>query len=204
MNPKSVDTNLMKALAHPLRQRILMELNKRVASPSELAEEIGEPLGNVSYHVRMLVDLECIELVSTTPRRGALEHHYRATVPPLFDDDTWRSLPTATRRAVMGDVLKEIWQAVGVGADAGVFDEDDVHVTRDGLTLDEQGWREVTELLRETHERIAEVSRESAARAKKGGGETRESVLALLHFGATGATGAEAAPKRRKKSTAKR
>ncbi len=201
MNTKTVDTNLMKALAHPLRQRILMELNERVASPSELAEEIGEPLGNVSYHVRMLVDLECIELVSTTPRRGALEHHYRATVPPLFDDDTWKALPTATRRAVMGDVLKEIWQSVGSAADSGSFDEDDVHVTRDVLTLDEQGWSDLTDLLRDTHVRTAEISAESAARAKKAGGETRDSVLALLHFGAAPD---KPAPKRRKKSTTKR
>ena len=202
MNTSSVDTNLMKALAHPLRQRILIELNKRVASPSELAEEIGEPLGNVSYHVRMLVDLECIELVSTTPRRGALEHHYRATVPPLFDDETWKSLPTATRRAVMGDVLKEIWQSVGAGADAGAFDEDGVHVTRDLLTLDERGWRELTDLLRDTHEKAVEIGAESAARVKKGGGETRGSVLALLHFGGTPADAPSG--KRRKKSTSKR
>ena len=199
MNASTVDTKLMKALAHPLRQQILAALSERVASPSELAEEIGEPLGNVSYHVRMLVDLECIELVSTTPRRGALEHHYRATVPPLFDDETWRSLPTATRRAVMGDVLKEIWQSVGTAADSGTLDEDDVHVTRDTLALDEQGWRELTDVLRHTHERIGEIKSEAAARAKKNGAETRESVLALMHF----AVGADAAPapKRRKKTS---
>jgi DNA-binding transcriptional ArsR family regulator len=202
MNTNSVDTNLMKALAHPLRQRILIELNKRVASPSELAEEIGEPLGNVSYHVRMLVDLQCIELVSTTPRRGALEHHYRATVPPLFDDDTWKLLPTATRRKVMGDVLKEIFTAVGSAADGGSFDEDSVHVTRDLFELDDQGWQDITELLRETHERAAEIGAQSAARAKKAGSETRPTNLAMMHFGSAQADAP--APKRRKKSTAKR
>src|SRR5687767_15809916 len=103
----------MKALAHPLRQKILVGLSERVASPSEIAEEIGEPLGNVSYHVRMLVDLGCIELVSTTPRRGALEHHYKAVVPAMFDDKTFARFPNATKRALMGDILKEIWQDVG-------------------------------------------------------------------------------------------
>src|ERR687894_689189 len=102
MTTNTVDTKLMKALAHPLRQQLLMALSERVASPSELAEELGEPLGNVSYHVRMLVDLGCIELVSTTPRRGALEHHYKAVVRPFFDDDAYASLPVATRRALMG------------------------------------------------------------------------------------------------------
>jgi hypothetical protein len=47
-----------------------------VASPSELPDALGEPLGNVSYHVRILRELDCIELVRTEPRRGALEHFY--------------------------------------------------------------------------------------------------------------------------------
>jgi hypothetical protein len=53
-------------------------LGDRVASPKEIADETGHPLGTVSYHVRELLKLECIELVDTTPRRGAIEHHYRA------------------------------------------------------------------------------------------------------------------------------
>jgi len=48
------DPRLVKALAHPLRIQILNLLRDRVASPSELADEIGAPLGNVSYHVRFL------------------------------------------------------------------------------------------------------------------------------------------------------
>lgn len=70
-----------KAMAHPLRAALLQELLVGgVASPNELAKRLGHPLTNVSYHVRMLHDLGCIELVETEPRRGALEHYYRARV----------------------------------------------------------------------------------------------------------------------------
>ena len=182
MNLSTVDTKLMKALAHPLRQRILMELNQRIASPSELAEEIGEPLGNVSYHVRMLVDLECIELVSTTPRRGALEHHYQASVRPLFDDDTWASIPTATRRAVMSDVLKSIAQSVSAAGDAGSFDEDDVHVTSEPLSLDEQGQRDVAKLLAKTQEKVQEIGAQSLKRMNGDKSQGVGTFLALMHF----------------------
>jgi len=198
MNLSTVDTKLMKALAHPLRQRILMELNQRVASPSELAEEIGEPLGNVSYHVRMLVDLECIELVSTTPRRGALEHHYRASVRPLFDDETWASIPAATRRAVMSDVLKSIAQSVSAAGDAGSFDEDDVHVTSEPLSLDERGRQEVAQLLAETQERAQEIGTESLKRMNGDKAQGMGTFLALMHFRAGQPVKAKA--KRRKKA----
>lgn len=52
------------------------------ASPKEIAGHLGEKLGNVSYHVRILARLGLIELVRETPRRGAVEHHYRAVPRP--------------------------------------------------------------------------------------------------------------------------
>jgi DNA-binding transcriptional ArsR family regulator len=76
----SVDPRLIKALGHPVRVRALAILNERVASPSELAEELGEALGNVAYHVKVLEENGAIELVRTAPVRGALEHFYRASI----------------------------------------------------------------------------------------------------------------------------
>ena len=66
------EARIAKALAHPLRARILQRLGERVASPGDLAVELDAPLGVVSYHVRMLRDYDCVELVGTEPRRGAL------------------------------------------------------------------------------------------------------------------------------------
>jgi hypothetical protein len=43
-------------------------------SLSSLYVAAGEPLGNVSYHVRQLEKVGLIELVAIKPRRGALEH----------------------------------------------------------------------------------------------------------------------------------
>src|SRR5688500_18924529 len=100
-----IDQRLVKALGHPLRAQILTVLNERVASPNELAQETGEPLGNVSYHVRLLADLDCVELVRTEPRRGAVEHYYRATVPPWLDKSAWKSLPKSLRSSVSSSAL---------------------------------------------------------------------------------------------------
>src|SRR4051794_37828743 len=75
---RSIDPRLIKVFAHPLRVRILAILEQRVASPSEIAGELDASLGVVSYHVRRLEALGLIKLVRTTPRRGAVEHHYRA------------------------------------------------------------------------------------------------------------------------------
>lgn len=67
-----------RVLAHPTRVRVLRELNSLgVASPRVLADRLDQPLGRVSYHVRALRAWNLLELSGTTPRRGALEHHYR-------------------------------------------------------------------------------------------------------------------------------
>jgi predicted transcriptional regulator len=65
--------DMVKALSHELRVEILTILNERVASPNELAKELGEGLSQVSYHVKVLRDYGTITLVKTVPRRGAVD-----------------------------------------------------------------------------------------------------------------------------------
>ena len=88
-----VDQKLVRAIGHPLRLRLLTIFNERVASPSDLAAELGEPIGNVSYHTRILARLGCVELVRTKQVRGAIEHYYRAVVRPAT-----RTGPSSRRR----------------------------------------------------------------------------------------------------------
>lgn len=67
-----------RALAHPVRARLLTELRRGPRSPSQLAEIVGESIGTTSYHVRMLCDAGLAKLVGTQPKRGAIQHFYVA------------------------------------------------------------------------------------------------------------------------------
>lgn len=67
---------LARCAMHPVQVYVLEELRRGAASPRELAERGEKPLGHVSYHVRHLRALGLIELTSTRPVRGALEHFY--------------------------------------------------------------------------------------------------------------------------------
>src|SRR3978361_1736128 len=94
-----LDRSLRRAISHPLRHRLLGMLDGRVASPNQLARELGLPLGRVSYHIRLLSDLGASELVRTEPRRGALEHFYRAVTRGWVREDDWARRPRAALRA---------------------------------------------------------------------------------------------------------
>lgn len=82
-NGYATTDDLLTALGHPLRRRILREMSTRErSSPRELAETLSEPLSNVSYHVRVLAGCDALELVGTRAVRGSTQHFYRATVEP--------------------------------------------------------------------------------------------------------------------------
>jgi DNA-binding transcriptional ArsR family regulator len=180
-----VDPRLIKALGHPLRQRILLTLGEGVASPSELSRRLGEPLGNVSYHVKILGECDAIELVRTAPVRGAVEHFYQATIRPYFDDKHWSRLPLSTRRALFDNSLQEIWNHVVAAAKEGGFDDTQSHVSWTELELDDEAYEEMAEQLKVTLERAMELHAESMARLAELPPEEREShrtELAMMHF----------------------
>jgi DNA-binding transcriptional ArsR family regulator len=177
------EARIAKALAHPLRARILQRLGERVASPGELAVELGAPLGVVSYHVRMLREYDCVELVRTEPRRGALQHYYKATARAVLDAEQRRSLPAALRSELSGEMVQGLVDDLAAAADAGALADPDTLVSRTPLELDERGWRKLTRLLARTQEQALAIAEESAAR----GAEDRFATeLGLLHFRRTG------------------
>jgi len=188
------EARIAKALAHPLRAQILQRLGERVSSPGDLADELGAPLGVVSYHVRILADLGCAELVGTTPRRGALEHHYRATMRPALNDEDWGALPASVRRSIVGDAVQRAWSDVGAASEAGTLDAPDALVQREGLVLDAQGARELKDLLASTLERAREIAVESASRTGGDDRASRATRLVLMHFDAPADDGAAAVP----------
>src|ERR1043165_9224499 len=120
------EARIAKALAHTLRARILQRLGERVASPGDLALELNAPLGVVSYHVRMLRDYECVELVRTEPRRGALQHFYKATARPNLDEGQWRTLPSGLRRELTGETVGALVSDLAAAADAGRLEDADL------------------------------------------------------------------------------
>jgi DNA-binding transcriptional ArsR family regulator len=182
-SPEGITQQLAKALAHPLRVRILTSLHKGVSSPNQLSQELGEPLGNVSYHVKTLLEYDCVELVKTEPRRGAVEHFYRATERAFFSTSDWEKIPASARKGISGAVLEMIGQDATEGLMSGSIDaRSNSHVSRTPLVIDETGWTELTSLLEETLSRAIEIQEESASRlaAEKSGSITTK--LAILHF----------------------
>jgi len=181
------DPRLVKALAHPLRVRILAVLDEHVASPTELAEELHAPLGNVSYHVRTLLSLGLIELVKETPRRGSVEHHYSAVARPAISDQAWEAVPESVKRAMIGAALQQAGVYVNAAAAAGSFNRANAHLSRTPLELDDEGWHAVAEELLKFMDRAQEIERDCSERLKDAPeSQTRGQLLMMLFESPTG------------------
>jgi DNA-binding transcriptional ArsR family regulator len=171
------DPRLIKALAHPLRVRILSLLETReMASPNEMSEELGVSLGVMSYHVRRLHALGFLELVKRTPRRGAIEHHYRAKARPRVSDDVWAETPGIVKRAMVGATLQQITGYVNAAAAGGGFDRSEAHLSRTLLMLDEEGWEQLAAEMVRWVDVVERIEAESQERISKTPGGEAEST----------------------------
>ncbi|HWI95490.1 MAG TPA: winged helix-turn-helix domain-containing protein [Solirubrobacterales bacterium] len=178
-----VDQRLVKALAHPLRVEILTILNERMASPNELSKELEEGLSQVSYHVKVLKDFECIEMVKTEPRRGAVEHYYRATSRAFLTDSDWQSLPESVKPGVSASSIQMIIDDVVGALTGGTFDaRDDRHLSWTPGVVDEQGWGETVDLAAETLDRVLAIHADSAKRLAKSGEEGIPATMVVMNF----------------------
>lgn len=154
----------MKALAHPLRINILRVLQSRVASPSDIAAEISAPLGNVSYHVRVLERAGLLKLERTRQRRGAIEHYYRAVGRLRITDKAWAQVPEIIKNAMLSATLDQTVRYIGSAASIGGFERGDAHVSRRPMTLDEQGFGELAAAVKELLDRSYKIEAESVRR----------------------------------------
>jgi DNA-binding transcriptional ArsR family regulator len=157
--------NRIKAMNHPLRAALLRILVERTSSPAEMARELNEDLSNVSYHTKQLVELECAELVSTRPVRGALEHFYRATERSQIAKEEWGELDPVMAESFLGEIMQKILDDFVVSARASSVGSDpDFHLGRTPLLLDQEGLKEALEEHQRAHQEMLDIAARSAER----------------------------------------
>jgi DNA-binding transcriptional ArsR family regulator len=200
---RGVNQDLVKSLAHELRAEILAILNERMASPNELAKELDEGLSQVSYHVKVLKDYEVIRLVKTEPRRGAVEHYYRATSRAFLTDRDWHELPESVRVGMSADLFQAVIDDVVAAMEDGTFDDrEDRHLSWTPLMLDEQAWVALQKLLGATLKQALKLNAEAAKRLAKSKEAAIPASISMLAYEVPD-TAAKKLPKRKAKASSK-
>jgi DNA-binding transcriptional ArsR family regulator len=195
----SLKERILKAMGHPLRTRILAYMNDRPWSPSELSDELAEGLSQISYHVKVLRDLELIDLVKTAPRRGAVEHFYRALARVFMPSAITKQFPKSAQREMYIDTLEDANMDLVASIKTGRFDQrSDYHVSYTPVDFDSRACEEAEKLADRFVEDIIRLGEEAVnRRAKKGNeGEHIPTSATVLVFGSETAE-KEKAPSRK-------
>lgn len=163
--------NRLTAMKHPLRARVLRLLVEReIQSPIELSRVLRADLSDVSYHVRRLEELECVELVRTRPVRGVVEHFYRATERPMIDTDEFESFdPIMAEDLVLHTYQRMIDDFVASRRARMVGFDRHFHLCRNPLIVDEEGLEEAMEMYEQCRLHLSEIERRSAERRTASG-----------------------------------
>jgi len=103
----------LRALADPLRMRILDQLVQRPMTMSQLGDAFGESTAKMHYHVRELEKFGFIKLVEKRERGGFIEKYYRAVardvrVPP----DLLQASPTSELVKPIQDYFEKVSREV--------------------------------------------------------------------------------------------
>jgi DNA-binding transcriptional ArsR family regulator len=183
--PDFVSPQLVAAMSHPTRVHTMSILLERTASPRQVAEEIGERLNNVTYHLSQLRKLGCVELVRTEAVRGGrvVEHFYRATQRLYIDGAAWQALGEKAHFNIAAVTLRMISQDITNSMCAGTFFAGGhAHLTRSPMTVDEEGWREVTGVIENALEQLFQVEARVAERTADGTPADIHAKVELMQF----------------------
>jgi hypothetical protein len=163
----------IKAMSHPDRARILRHwVEQGVTSPVDASHALKLPLTLVSYHARVLRDLDFLELIDTEPVRGSTKHWLRATDRHLVDEPDWEQLDPLARDGVVADSIKPLFDDFERAAKDGQFrrPEGDFWISRTPVkSMDEEGYRELLDAQRRLYEEIYEIEARAAERMAKSG-----------------------------------
>ena len=174
--PKEVNkatTKMLRAGWHTVQFKSLHILTERVASPKEIAIELGmtaAKAGYVSYHIKELLARGLVELVRTEPRRGASEHFYRATAPLIVMDGDAERMSFEERLAFSCWIISCINGDFAKAIHAGTIDERvDRHLSRFPLHLDEEGYFDLVGEHNRLFNQTLEIAAESRERQAESG-----------------------------------
>jgi DNA-binding transcriptional ArsR family regulator len=170
----------MFALSKKERVEIFAIFCERIASPKEISEELNEGLSQVSYHVIVLRECGLIAEDHKVPRRGAVEHFYRALTPTLIPPKAWDHLPPAMRKGMSARILQHFFDDALTSMEAGTFDKSPGELSWSPLILDALGVKEFGQLARDFLESVMKLQANANRRLLTENGKAAEATSATI------------------------
>lgn len=186
-SPVPFPQRLAKVFADDVCLEIVAETNLQEMSARQFHEEVGgAPVESIRRRFKMLAEIGWLSKVSEKRggrRRGATEHYYRATAPPIFDTQTWAAAPDSVKASYRWHTFEQLSEQVKEAIEAGTFEaRTDNHLSWSLLRLDRQGWENVATAVDALFTFIFEAQGEAKLRMSSTGERPITTTLSLAAF----------------------
>lgn len=186
-SPVPFSQRLSKVFADDVSLEIVAETNLQEMSARQFYEEVGgAPVESIRRRFKMLAEMGWLSKVSEKrggKRRGATEHFYRATAPPIFHTQAWATVPDSVKASYRWRTFEQLTDQVKEAIDAGTFEaRTDNHLSWSLLRLDQPGWENVATAVDELFKFVFEVQKAAKIRMADTGEKPVTTTLALAAF----------------------
>ncbi|MBA3867156.1 MAG: helix-turn-helix transcriptional regulator [Solirubrobacterales bacterium] len=180
--PRNAADAVAHVLAHRIRVDILTVLHEAPASQKQLAEELREPLSNISHHVNELKEAGAIE-VAFTRAVGNVEQHFYSAAKFSAEPEDLARLSRVDHQALSRIIVQSITAELLASLRAEMLSGDPYAATAwDRLCLDCRGYRNMNENVRQFFDRSYEIAAESGERMVKTGEAGKTYIAAAMSF----------------------
>jgi hypothetical protein len=158
-----------EALRNPLRSKIMrLLITEGPKNPARMARTLEEPLDDVNYHTKRLVELGCAELVGEEKVGSTLAHVYRATERYLIETDEWDDLHPLLKDFHATQFAQSHIHDLVLGFEAGTLGTHrHFDLSQKRIVVDEQGRDEVLAIKARAMEDVQQA--EARAAGRRGG-----------------------------------
>jgi hypothetical protein len=124
-----------------------------------------------------------LEIVDTIPRRGANEHIYEGKAKVYFTDAEFEALSPNQRAEFSRISSQGLVARMDSAMRAGTFDaRTDRHLTWTPMSLDQQGWDELTTALAACFGEVEQIRHDARDRLAGSGDEVIPATVGILGF----------------------
>lgn len=186
-SPVPFPQRIAKVFADDVCLEIIAETNLQEMSARQFHEEVGgAPVDGIRRRFKMLAEIGWLSKVSEKrggKRRGATEHFYRATAPPITGTQSWVDVPDSIRASYRWHTFEQLSDQVKEAIDAGTFEaRTDNHLSWSLLRLDQQGWENVAAAVNALFAFVLDAEDEAKQRMSRTGTRPITATLALAAF----------------------
>lgn len=180
--PKGIEEVVQYALGHRLRIQTLIILNEGISTAAQIAAIVGEPLNNVSNHLRKMLDDGAIEVAKEERKGNVVQYWYKAVEIACYSQEEAEAMTPLQQQVTVGAIVQSGIAEILAALYAGKLRDPRSVLFWHWYNVDQKGREEMEVENVRYLERLREIECDSVNRRVTSGEESTSMLVKLAVF----------------------